>query len=260
MRLALVSCDVFFREMCAASLRSPHTVDMRFLPKGLHDGGGIRMRPAIQEVIDELDTGRYDGILLGYGLCNNGLAGLHTRTAPLVVIRAHDCMTLFLGGRDRYKDYFFAHPGTYFLTSGWIERGKDGDQPPAEGDPPRGAFGMTWDELVEAYGEENAAYLVEQEAGETAHYKRLAFIEMGVEPDGRFEQHAREKAETKGWDFEKLRGKMSLIERLVCGEWDHDDILCVPPGHEITPTFDEGIIGHRPLASTPPPVATPGDR
>lgn len=259
MRLALISCDVFFREMCAAALRSPHTVDTRFLPKGLHDGGGARMRPVIQSVIDEFDTATYDGILLGYGLCNNGLAGLSTRTAPLVVVRAHDCMTLFLGSRDRYRQYFFDHPGTYFLTSGWIERGKEGDQPPAEGGRPRGAFGMTWDQLVEQYGEENAAYLVEQEAGETAHYKRLAFIEMGVEPDDRFERQAREKAGSKGWDFEKLKGKMSLIDRLLSGDWDHEDILRVPPGSEIVPSYDEKVIDHRPLGPTGSATAS-GDR
>ena len=42
----------------------------------------------------------------------------------LVVPRAHDCITLFLGSKERYLDYFQTHPGVYFKTSGWIERGE----------------------------------------------------------------------------------------------------------------------------------------
>ena len=41
---------------------------------------------------------------------------------PLVIPRAHDCIALFMGSRQRYREYFDAHPGTYYRTSGWIER------------------------------------------------------------------------------------------------------------------------------------------
>jgi len=47
-RLKLISCEIFYREMCAAVARSPHLVDIEFLPKGLHDigsaGRGLRAR------------------------------------------------------------------------------------------------------------------------------------------------------------------------------------------------------------------------
>ncbi len=39
MRLKLISCEIFYREMCAVVARSPNTVDVEFLPKGLHDIG-----------------------------------------------------------------------------------------------------------------------------------------------------------------------------------------------------------------------------
>ena len=39
MRLKLISCEVLYREMCAAISRAPHEVDVEFLPKGLHDEG-----------------------------------------------------------------------------------------------------------------------------------------------------------------------------------------------------------------------------
>ncbi|MFV1980286.1 MAG: DUF1638 domain-containing protein [Rhodothermia bacterium] len=33
-----------------------------------------------------------------------------------VLPRAHDCITLLMGSRTRYLEYFKAHPGTYFRS------------------------------------------------------------------------------------------------------------------------------------------------
>jgi hypothetical protein len=40
MRLRIVACEIFFRELCHLASRSPRKVDVEFLPKGLHDQGG----------------------------------------------------------------------------------------------------------------------------------------------------------------------------------------------------------------------------
>ena len=123
MQLKLISCEIFYRELCAAVSRSPNTVDLEFLPKGLHDIGCTAMLARLQEAVDRVEDGKYDAVLLGYGLCNNGIVGLTARATRLVVPRAHDCITLFLGSRQKYLDYFNSHPGVYFKTTGWIERG-----------------------------------------------------------------------------------------------------------------------------------------
>lgn len=245
MRLLLISCEVFVREICHAVAHSPNTVDITFLPKGLHTQGGNAMRVVIQEAIDKAVEGEHDAVCLAYGLCNNGLVGLKARNIPLVAIKAHDCMTLFLGSRQRYKDYFFENPGTYFLTSGWIERGKKNDQPPSDAHPRKSAYGMSWEELVRFYGEDNAQFLVEQEEAETKNYSQLAYIHMGVEPDGRFEEESKRRAGEKGWKFQKLEGDMSLIRSMVEGNWEGNDFLVVPPHQEIAPTWNDEIITAR---------------
>ncbi len=76
MRLKLICCEIFFREACALLAESRNTCDVDFLPKGLHDLGADRMLPRLQEVVDAVDPERYKAILLGYALCNNGLAAL----------------------------------------------------------------------------------------------------------------------------------------------------------------------------------------
>ena len=86
--------------------------------------GSPACRPGLAEALAAVDESRYEAVLFGYGLCSNGLVGLTARNVPLVLPRAHDCITLFLGGKERYLEYFHAHPGVYFKTTGWIERGE----------------------------------------------------------------------------------------------------------------------------------------
>jgi len=64
---------------------------------------------------------------------------------------------------------------------------------------------------------------------------------MGVEPDDRFERSTREEAATRSWQFEKLQGDLSLLAKLVNGDWD-DDFLVVPPGWRVASTHDDGVI------------------
>jgi hypothetical protein len=241
MRLKLISCEIFYREMCAAVARSPHQVDIEFLTKGLHDIGGAGMCERLQAAVDKVDESLYEGVLLGYALCGNGLAGLTARSLPLVLPRGHDCITLFLGSRQRYQDYFQNNPGVYFKTSGWIERGKNLDQ--LGYSSAKTGIGLSFEELVAKYGEDNAQYLWEQLGGYTKNYRKLTFIEMGIEPDGRFERQTQEEAAARNMEYEKIPGDMTLIERLVHGNWDGDGFLIVPPGHRIVARYDETIVG-----------------
>jgi hypothetical protein len=236
MRLKVISCDVMFREVCHLAAHSPNQVDVEFLPKGLHDLKSQAMRERLQAAVDQASAGDYDAVALAYALCGNGIAGLTARQIPLAVPRAHDCIALFLGDRKRYQRYFDAHSGVYFKTSGWIERGSSENQITG--------YGMDMAALVARYGEENAVYLFEQ-LNQYKVYSKLAYIEMGIEPDERFERMSRADAAERGWAFEKLRGDLSLLRSLVDGDWDAADFLVVPPGRTIAPTWDDRIIEAR---------------
>ena len=241
MNLKLLACEILFRELCAVVARSPNRIDLEFLPKGLHDLGQQRMQRHLSEVLQRVDAVQYDAILFGYGLCSNGVVGLTAGPVPLVLPRAHDCITLFLGDKQRYLDYFYANPGVYFKTSGWVERGEQLAQFGPDAIQNTSGLMQTYEELVAKYGEDNARFLQEQ-MGLTRNYGKLTYIEMGVEPDDRFERHTRELATARGWQFAKLAGDMRLIQTLVDGPWNAEDFLVVPPGHRIEASFDEGIV------------------
>ncbi len=241
MRLKLISCEIFYREMCHAVASSPNLIDIEFLPKGLHDIGSAPMLQRVQQTLDKVDESLYDAVIFGYGLCNNGLAGLRARTIPIVLPRAHDCITLFLGNKERYLDYFNSHLGTYFKTSGWIERGEASGELSQLSIQRQIGMDKSYDELVAKYGEDNAQYLYETLYG-YKNYSQLTYIEMGIEPGDIFEQRTINEAAEKGWGYEKIQGDMSLIQRLVDGYWDEREFLIVKPGQYVNTTFGADII------------------
>ena len=242
MRLKLIACEILYREVCEAVARSVNQIDVQFMPKGLHDIGAEKMHEHLAAAIEEVDTKRYDAILLGYALCSNGIVGLTAKDIPLVVPRAHDCITLFLGSKKRYEEYFHSHDGVYFHTSGWIERGNDLDQFGMQTVEDQIGATMSYEELVEKYGEDNAKFLYDEFQAMRRNYKQITFIEMGIEPDDRFERHAEEEAKQHGWKYEKVQGNLSLIHRLVDGIWDEKDFLVAQPGQKIAPAYDGSII------------------
>ncbi len=221
--------------MCTVVARSPHQIDVEFLPKGLHDIGGAKMCVKLQQAVD-LAVG-YDAVLMGYALCGNGIVDLQARESPLVIPRAHDCIALLMGSRERYDQYFEANSGVYYRSTGWIERGKGLNQLISQ----RTMHDDTLAELIAKYGEENGSYLFEELHRYKNAYSQLTFIETGVECDGRFERESRDEAAEKNWRFEKIAGSLDLFARLVNGKWD-DDFQIVPPGSKIVPSYSESVI------------------
>jgi hypothetical protein len=242
MKFKLISCEIFFREVEFLLKQSPHDIDVDFLQKGLHDIPTGEMQRRIQAKVDEASEQAYDAILLGYGLCNNGLDKLTARRIPLVLPRAHDCITLFFGSRQKYRDYFDANPGTYFKTTGWIERDEVAEELKQLSIPTQMGMDKSYEELVELYGEDNAEFLREELCNTRKNYSQITFIEMGVEPDGRFEEIAREEAKDRQWKYEKVKGDLSLLRRLLNGRWEDEDFLVVAPHHRISARRDEGIV------------------
>jgi hypothetical protein len=241
MRLKLICCQVLCRESADVVRRSPHLVEVEFLSKGLHEIPCSLMRDRIQEAVDGVPAFRCDAVLLGYGLCSHGLAGIVARTLPVVIPRAHDCITLLLGSRRRYDDSFHQNPGTYFQSIGWVEHRVNPPELEALSIAGRHGLRMSWEERVQRYGEDNARYLEEVLGDHTRHYGRMAFIRSGVEPDAAAEQECEAEARRRGWAFDRLAADLGLLGRMVNGAWN-DDFVVLAPGERSVATHDGRIL------------------
>ena len=245
MRLKLISCQVFCREIAAVARESPHDIKIEFLSKGLHEIPCADMAGRIQQSIDRSHGSEFDVILLAYGFCNHGIVGLKAREIPLVAPRAHDCVSILMG-REKSDGYRASHPGAYFQSSGWIEHRVNPIELEARSAARRNGLYTTRDEFAARYGEENADYLHEQLGRHTRHYSQLTYINSGLKTDEQYATQTATEAHRRGWSFEEVRGDLSMLQRLVSGDWVGDEFLIVPRGHRIAASYDKQIIKTEP--------------
>ena len=239
------ACEVMFREVCFEAAQCPNTIDLQFNRFGLHDTGTERMAAELQGLVDSVQGKSIDAVLLFYGLCNNGTVGLTARDMPIVMARAHDCITLLLGSKEKYQSEFEREPGTYYKSSGWLEH----HNPSEEGHVMKEmGFGMPYEEMVEKYGEDNAKYLQEALGGLGSYrenYTRMAYIDTGLGPKEELIEETRRQAESNGWRLEVLEGSRSLVKRMLWGEWDESDFLVIQPGQTVRACHNGGIVAAR---------------
>lgn len=245
MRLKGIFCEVLARQVYYLAAFTPHIVDLELVGKGLHNEPDV-LRAELQKRIDATPQGQYDAILLGYGLCSNSIAGLVCAHTQMVVPRAHDCITLYLGSGERYSAEFRANPGTYWYTPDYIERGGIADRVPLGASTDSKDMEQVYREYVEKYGQDNADYLMEVMGAWQKHYNRAAYIETQEIQLPDYTPQIRELAQRRGWNFERLAGSFIILRDLIEGRWTEDRFLVVPPGHTIVPTYDQQIITHAP--------------
>ncbi len=242
-RFMLIACAVLYRECyyCAAQCRN--IVDIQLCEKSLHDIGAEKMSARLQVEIDKVPSGQYDAILLAYGLCNNGTMGLRA-DIPIVLPRAHDCITLLMGSKEKYRNYFDQNPGTYFQSSGWLEREESCMENPESTVSRMGI--STYDEYVRQYGEENAKFIMETMGGGLENYTKMAFIDTGVGDSESYRHVVPKLAAEKSWAYEEIKGSTNLLIKLLEGDWDEADFLVIPAGENAEPSHDDGIVRIKP--------------
>jgi hypothetical protein len=218
---------------CAAC--SKNVIDIVLMPQGLHDEPD-KLREEVQKSLNNtLDIqGRpYDASLLGYGLCSNGIVGLSAKI-PIVVPRGHDCVTLLLGSKDKYQEYFDSHRGVYWYSSGWIESGKQ---------PSKERYETTLKEYQEKYGSDNAQYLMEMEQGWIKQYNWATYIDWDFANSDQYRDYTKRCAEFLNWNYDELKGETALMQKFVDGNWNESEFLVVKPGRKIKENVtDKGII------------------
>ena len=243
MRLKLISCQVFCREIAAVMRDSPHEIEVEFLSKGLHEIPCAEMCLRIQHSVDR--AAGFSAVLLAYGFCNHGIAGLRATSVPLVLMRAHDCIDVLLG-RSRASQYREQNPGAYFQSTGWIEHRRNPAELESLSIAHRHGLYASHEALASRFGEESAAYLREALGGHTKHYSRLAYIHSGTARDDACASQTEAEAARRGWAFDRLPADLGLLRRLVQGGWNDAEFLIVQPGQTVAASYDNQLIRTEP--------------
>ena len=246
-RFLALTCEALARSIYQIAAETEHTVSVRLFGQGLHNRPK-NLRKILQEDINDVAADDFDAILLVYGMCGTSTVGLTAQGTQLVIPRAHDCITLYLGSRERYQEEFERHPGTYWYSVDYIERADKGASVAL------GAAGIEeteaqYEEYVQKFGKETADYLIEEMRKWTQHYTRAAFIDTGLGDTEAYEKMAKDKAERDGWVFERINGNRRLLEILINGNWSDDEFLIVPPGYTIRQDAGEKLIKAVPASS-----------
>lgn len=230
-RFLAISCEALVRTVYAIAATTPHTVNVQTLEQGLHNHPR-NLRLVLQAQIDAVEQDLYEAILLVYGICGTSTVGLTARHTPLVMARAHDCITLYLGSHERYQEEFDKHPGTYWYSVDYMEHIR-GDASVALGAAGLEEEEAEYEKYVAKWGVETADMLIEEMRQWAKHYTRAAFIDTGLGNVTKYEKVAQEKAQKEGWVYERKQGNRRLLEMLINGTWPENEFLTVPPGYKI---------------------------
>ena len=219
-RLALIACNVLWRELAFFASQSEAEVGLFFQPQGLHNDPAT-MRKRLQQTIDWIEAEfNYDSIIFGYGLCSNGIEGLVSKKTPLVFPRAHDCLTLLLGSQEKHERIAKEHPDAYWFSPGWIETGSM---------PSNERIDKSRKLLADRYGAENAEILLPELESWMRNYHKAIYIDLGVGPREKYLAYTYACAKELGWQVKEF--------------------LTVPPGSEVRQSYAGDIIKCR--ACTP---------
>jgi len=212
----ILSCQVFqhwLENIIPQEWRSRVT----FFDYGLH-ATPKKLRLTIQQAIENIEQPSL--IVLGYGLCGNGLDNIQAGKHFLLIPRTDDCIAILLGSYQAYRAEMNKQSGTYYLSKGWLEAGTN---------PLEESRGY---ELK--YGAEKAAWLMDVQYH---HYRRLMMVARNPQELETYRPKALQVAEycsRWGMRYEEIIGSDAYLEELVAIAGDLEktgqEFVLIPPG------------------------------
>lgn len=231
-KIALLACSVFESEVALQGANASHIVSRRMFHIGLHDRPDV-MRKTLQAAVDELDREPgVEAIVLAYGLCGRGTAGLKAGRNKIVIPRAHDCFTVFMGSKEEYARRQAACPDCYYYSPGWNR---------ARRVPGPERLEALRVELSARFDPDQVEFLLENERALWAVRGHALFIDLGTPDAAEEADYARGCAAGLGWTFEHLYGDPRLLHDLLWCAWDDDRFQVVQPGQTLGHAVNESI-------------------
>jgi hypothetical protein len=240
--LALLACSVFEGEIALLARDATHIVETRWFEIGLHDNPDLlraRLQAELQSIEARDDIG---AVVLAYGLCGRGTAGLQPLRHRLVIPRAHDCITVFLGSKEAHAERQRRCPACYYYTPGWNQ---------ARRVPGPEKLEALTSELAAKFDPDDVEFLLETERAEWARHDTATFLDLGTDDAEAEAAYARRCADWLGWKFERIHGDPTLLRDLLWGRWDDARFQIIEPGMQLALSPDDNILRAEPAGSPP---------
>lgn len=241
----VIACKIFQRELSLLIPTCPNVLDVTFMRQDLHIYPN-QLRSALQKEIDQIESGedlhtnqknfeQTEAILLCYGLCSNALAGIKSSRFPLVIPRAHDCITHFMGSKERYAEYFNTVKGSFFYTQGWLDIGMELGQADVE---------RKRQEYMERFDgdEETVEYLLDLDREMLKNYRYVTHIFWPKLPAEYSISETKRIADQAGLQWLAYEGTDRLMLDFVNGNWNDEDFLVLQPGETLMPSYDCAVM------------------
>ncbi len=212
MKRTIIACAMLEDEINAVYDKLGCHIPIIWLERGYHNTPE-KLREKLQETIDDLQD--QDELLLCFGLCGNGTAGIKSPKASLIIPKFDDCLNMLLCDGNR-SCRGLVQPGTMYLTNGWT---KD-----TEG------ILQQYDELLEEYDEETRDDLLEMMY---AHYNSVTVIDTGCYQMDETMEYAQKTCELMDFELKTTQGYTVMIEKLFSGDWDNN-FLIMEPGQAVS--------------------------
>lgn len=242
-RFALLACSVLEREIALYAEGANHIAETCFLEMGLHDQPS-RLRTTLQSRLETLEArSDIEAVVLAYGLCGRGLVGLRPARHPLIIPRAHDCITLFLGSKEAYAEHQRRCPGCYYYTPGWNRNRR------VPGPEKLAALRL---EMASRFEPADVDFLVQTEREQWAAHNTATYVDLGTEDAVAEAAYARHCAVWLGWKFEHIHGDPALLRDLLWGNWDPARFQIIPPGCQVGHSPDDAILRADPVPAPSP--------
>lgn len=212
-KTVVIACSTIRPELQAAMARCGLQYPVFYMDARLHDRPE-ELHRMVQDKLDSLTgIGR---VLLPFGYCGGTTIGLRAGEFELILPKADDCITLFLGSRENRQ----AVPDeryTFFLTQGWLDSDRN--------------LLSEYASLCERYSQKRADRVMK---AMYRNYHALGLVDTGLFPLEPQVETCGRIAELLHLEPRVLPGTWSLLQALLQGPWDDPRLLRIAPGETIT--------------------------
>jgi len=223
MKILGIVCGVLEEIFTKTAQKSENDIQIRIIDKHLHTEPD-KLRVELQKFLDNL-TETFDFVVLGFGLCGGALNGLKSGKHTLVIPKSHDCITFYLGSKERYNEMVDKYENKcYWFTPSFFKQ---------EYLPVKSFNDKKWQDYADKYDEDTADYLMEIELAPLKNYTHLMLVDDFSAPTEGMAGFAEQTANEYNWKIGVFDVVYDMFDMFFKGTYDENVFLTVLPENTV---------------------------